>query len=255
MEGLGLKILSLTEKDPPRYGFGGAKDGAPPSHVIWDEILKKYVTVEGRVNYALWHREDQQLNTYLEQLSQHPPQKNWSTKEELSYWINAYNAFTVKVILNHYPVASIKDIGGSIPMHTTVWDEEFFEIGNKKMSLGAIEHRILRKYYDEPRIHFAINCASVSCPILRREAFFPDQLEEQLVDQSKSFLADKRKNVLHSGQTQKLSPIFKWFSEDFGSKEDLISLVNQYSSVEISNNAEVLYMKYDWTLNDITRDE
>lgn len=250
IEGLGLKILSLGEKDPPRFGYGASLAQQPPNHTLWDKLLKAYVDEEGWVNYSLWQKEQDELDNYLNLLSTNPPQSYWSKKEELAFWINAYNAFTVKIILNNFPVTSIKDIGGSIPMHNTVWDEKFFHIGTRKMSLGDIEHRVLRKHYGEPRIHFAINCASVSCPILRQEAFTAGKLEDQLKDQTKRFLSSELKNSLNPDQKLRISPIFKWFSEDFGSVSELIALINEYSTFNYSIDQDLDYVDYDWSLNE-----
>ena len=101
----------------------------------------------------------------------HPNDKHWTETEQLAYWINAYNAFTVELILDHYPVASIRDIKEGVPFINSVWDIDFIKIEGKTYSLNDIEHRILRREFDEPRIHFAIVCASISCPKLRNEAF------------------------------------------------------------------------------------
>lgn len=250
LEGIGLKVLSTTVSKPPQFNFGSSSSASAPSHDIWDAELKKYVDAEGWVDYYRWSMSDDQLDQYLSQLTSHPPLDSWSESEQIAYWINVYNAFTIKVILNHYPVESIKDIGGSIPMHNTVWDQKFFNIGERPTSLGEVEHLILRKYFDEPRIHFAINCASISCPILRREAYDAELLEAQLVDQTKQFLSDKSKNMLDANGTWSLSPIFKWFSEDFGSRSELSKLLATYGPNLNGEMQAIRYLEYNWNLND-----
>ena len=159
----------------------------PIDHTQWDNLLKKHVSQEGNVNYKGFIADKTLLEEYLGLLSTNPPNKTWTKEEQLAYWINAYNAFTVKLIVDHYPVRSIKDIKKGVVFINSVWDMEFFTIGGKKMNLNDIEHGIIRKEFKEPRIHFAVNCASLSCPPLRNEAFTASQLDEQLSDQTKFF--------------------------------------------------------------------
>ena len=144
-----------------------AQGSTPPSHEDWTALLSVHVSEAGFADYRGFQRDSIKLDQYLEKLSNHPPnQDKWSEEEQLAYWINAYNAYTVKLILMHYPVRSIKDIGSSIqiPFVNSPWDIKFIQIGDKKLDLNNIEHSILRKEFEEPRIHFAINCASFSCP-------------------------------------------------------------------------------------------
>lgn len=159
----------------------------------------------------------------------------------MAYWINAYNAFTVKLILNHYPVESIKDI-------KRPWDQEFIVLGGRNYSLGEIEHDILRKM-NAPRIHFAINCASYSCPKLANQAYIPQNLEEQLDVAAKTFINDKTKNTITADYIE-ISKIFKWFSGDFEFQGTLIDFLNKYSKDKIDNDAKVKYKEYNWCLNE-----
>ena len=221
----------------------------PPSHAEWTALLKKNVTYDGWVNYAGFQRNLPAFNQYLQSLSQNPPQKSWSKQEQLAYWINAYNAFTVQLILKHYPLKSIKDIKAvNIPFVSSPWDIKFIKIGDQTYDLNYIEHSILRKQFDEPRIHFAINCASISCPNLRNEAYTAQKLEQQLEQQTKSFIDGKKKNHLYADQV-KLSPIFQWFKGDFTQKGSLIDFLNRYSTTKIQANAQVNWLPYDWNLN------
>jgi len=199
----------------------------------------------------------------LELLKNNHPNDNWPEKEQLAYWINAYNAFTVKLILDHYPVKSIKDIKDGIPFINSVWDIKFINIAGKEYDLNNIEHDIIRKKFKEPRIHFAVNCASYSCPRLRNEAFIAERLEEQLEEQTRLFFNDKRKNNIISKDKIVISSILKWYSTDFtnkgffsrlfggkGRKKNLIKFVNPYVDIDINSNATLEFMTYRWDLNE-----
>lgn len=221
----------------------------PISHETWDALLKKHVDKKGWVNYKGFLEDRDSLDKYLKTLSDnHPNNSNWSEKERLAYWINAYNAFTVELILQHYPLESIKDIKKGIPFLNSVWDKKFFKIEGKDFDLNEIEHTILRKEFDEPRIHFAIVCASFSCPDLRPEAYTATKLEEQLEEQAVFFINDSKKNFIRPNGIQ-LSKIFSWFKGDFTKKTTLIEYLNQYSLMPIPENAELEYMDYSWKLN------
>ena len=236
----------------------------PVNHAIFDSLLKKHVSPDGAVNYKGFIQDSTQFNAYLTLLqNNHPDKKTWSKAEQMTYWINAYNAFTVKLIIDYYPTKSIKDIKSGIPFINSVWDIKFIKIEGTAYDLNNIEHDILRKEFDDPRIHFAINCASYSCPRLRNEAFLTDRLEEQLVDQTKGFFNDKRKNSIISKNKIVLSSIMKWYSTDFtdkgimswifggqGRSENLIKFVNPYVDIDISKDAEIEFMDYRWDLNE-----
>jgi hypothetical protein len=225
-------------------------DSTPVSHDLWTSLLREYVSPEGWVDYPGFLKDSARLNQYLRLLSTaHPNDKNWSKDEQLAYWINAYNAFTVKLIVDHYPVASIKDIKNGIPFVNTVWDIKFINIEGYQYDLNNIEHGIIRKYFDEPRIHFAINCASVSCPKLLNEAYTADRLEEQLTAAAKGFLTDPVRNDL---STYQVSSIFSWFRGDFKKKSgSLISFINQYAPQPLPENASLSFLDYNWELNKI----
>lgn len=223
----------------------------PVSHEIWDELLKAHVNDQGWLDYQGIQRDTDRLDEYLSMLeNSHPNPKTWSEKERLAYWINAYNAYTVKLVLDHYPVNSIKDIKKGIAFINSVWDIEFITIEGQQYSLTNIEHGILRPKFDEPRIHFAINCASYSCPVLRNEAYVAGQLEEQLTDAAKQFLNDKRRNRISALDPQ-LSKIFSWFKGDFTKEGSLISFINEHGvSKRIDADAKIEFLDYDWRLND-----
>ncbi len=211
------------------------------SHDSWDLFLKKYVDNKGLVDYKSIKSEVTVLNLYLTKLSKNTPNDSWSKDEKMAYWINAYNAFTIKLIIDYYPINSINDI-------KKPWDIKFIELGPNTYSLNDLEHNILRKMGD-PRIHFGIVCASFSCPKLQNEAFVASKLNNQLNSATKEFLADSDRNNL-SEKTIEISKIFKWFSKDFKNDGTLIDFLNNYSDVIILPNAKKTFKEYNWSLNE-----
>ncbi len=220
-----------------------------PSHQQWDKLLKKHVNASGLVNYKGFQKDKAELDAYLKTLSDNAPQSNWSTSEQKAYWINAYNAFTVSLILQHYPVKSIKDIAGNIYKINTPWDIRFINIGGKKYDLNNIEHGILRKKFDDPRIHFALVCASISCPRLRNEAYTAAKLDAQLEDAGKEFLNDKSKNNITAGKAE-LSKYFSWYKGDFTKNGSLADFINKYSQTKINGDTKIKSLDYNWSLNE-----
>lgn len=208
-------------------------------HEIWNQLLKKYVSENGTVAYSNF--DEDLLNTYLKELETNQPNDSWSKNKVLSYWINAYNAFTIKLILKNFPLNSIKDIKDP-------WNQKFIPLKNEQLiSLNDIEHRILRKM-NEPRIHFGINCASISCPKLLNEAFTSKNVDLQLNKASLDFINDKSKNNISTYRIV-VSPIFDWFKEDFTKNQTLIEFLNKYSDTTINEHATLSYLKYNWNIN------
>ena len=220
-----------------------------PSHQQWDKLLKKHVNAAGMVNYKGFQKDKAELDAYLRTLSETAPKKIKSKNDQKAFWINAYNAFTVSLILQHYPVKSIKDIGGSIYKINTAWDIRFIRIDGEKYDLNNIEHKILRKKFDDPRIHFVIVCASVSCARLSRDAYTGDKLEAQLEAASKDFLNDKAKNNIRADKAE-LSKYFTWYKGDFTNEGSLVDYINKYSQTKINNNTKINYVDYNWNLNE-----
>ncbi|MFD2202465.1 DUF547 domain-containing protein [Shivajiella indica] len=252
MKTLFVLLISLLFNHSCGYSELGQSNSRPPSHQIFDELLKKYVNPEGLVNYKGFIQDKAKLEKYLDLLSNNAPdRRNWTKEEQLAYWINAYNAFTIKLIVDNYPVNSIKDLDPkvSIPLVNTVWHIKFFKIGGKDASLDELEHKILRKEFDEPRIHFAINCASFSCPKLLNEAFLSEDIDSQLDKVAKSFINDPLRNKITSDKVE-ISQIFSWFKGDFTKNGSLIDYLNKYSLVKISQNAKISHLTYDWSLNE-----
>ncbi len=226
-------------------------DSKPVSHKIFTDLLSKHVDNDGMVDYKGFIKDSVEFNTYLATLeSNHPNKKNWSRDEQLAYWINAYNAFTIRLIIRNYPVKSIKDLGGSIYRVNTPWDIKFINIEGESYDLNNIEHSIIRKEFEEPRIHFALVCAAESCPKLRNEAFTASELEAQLDDQAKHFFNSASRNKI-SAEKPMVSPLMKWYSGDFtDAAPSIAEYINKYSTTKIKKDAELGYMDYSWDLNE-----
>ncbi len=216
---------------------------AKVNHQYWDQLLQKHVSRNGVVSYSGFKNDAVKLNEYLAQLKSNHPKETWSKKETMAYWINAYNAFTVRLILDNMPTTSIMNINGG-----KAWDMKFIKIEGKLYSLNDIEHKKLRAIYKDPRIHFAVNCASFSCPRLSNKAFTAVNLEEHLNKMAVSFVNNPSKNKLTSNSIQ-ISQLFEWYKDDFTMKGSIIDFINTYSKVKVQANAKVSYLKYDWNLN------
>ena len=167
-----------------------------------------------------------------------------STEEKIAFYINSYNYFAIKIVVDHWPVESIKDIGS---FFSPVWDKPAGIINGKDVSLNYIEHKVLRKL-DEPRIHFAIVCSSYSCPSLRREVFAVDRLDDQLDDQTRMFLQNEDKGLAIKGNRLHLSKIFDWFEEDFESQGGILSFISHYDA-RVATYESFEMLDYNWSLN------
>ncbi len=226
------------------------------SHAKFDTLLKRHVA-DGKVNYKAL-KQDKLLDEYLSDLSRANPNALGSRDEKIAFWINAYNAYTLKLIVDNYPLKSIKDLSflGTIVINSP-WKKEFCNIGGKLYSLDAIEHDILRGEFGEERIHFAVNCASESCPILRNEAYSPSKLKAQLEEQARTFLGDGVRNQMRwEGKTLYLSQIFNWYRGDFEKKSgSLEAYLAQFFTDEqkrwlAAGEVKIEFLDYDWSLNE-----
>jgi len=209
-------------------------------HDQWNQLLQTYVSTSGKVDYAGLKSQTDKLDAYLAALSGSVPSESDLSAKAKAFWMNAYNAFTVKLILNNYPVGSITDLHGGKP-----WDQKWIKLGAKTYSLNNIEHDILRPKFKDGRVHFAVNCAAKSCPKLSNQAFTATNSEQMLNSLTKSFINNKAANTIEKGSVA-LSKIFDWYGEDFG---DLISFLNKYSSTKIANDAAISFRDYNWALN------
>jgi len=244
------KILLTLALFATLVSFGQTK---APFHDIWNTLLKKHVSKQGKVNYKGFISDSMQLNKYLKTICENKPnEKSWSANEQKAYWINAYNAFTIKLITQYYPIKSINDIGSKIKIASgkTVWDIKFIKIGTNNFSLNDIEHTQLRKTFGDARFHFVLVCASKSCPILLNEAYTSQKIENQLDEQAKVFLGDKLRNDI-SPDKPKISKIFDWYNMDFKlNNTSIFDYINKYSTTKIKSNATVTYLDYSWDLNE-----
>jgi hypothetical protein len=207
-----------------------------------------------KVDYAGLKIDQGELNSYLSTVAavSEAEFKSWTDKQELAFLINVYNAATLKLVVDHYPVKTIKRIGGL----KGPWKQEVVSLFGKKFSLDQVEHELIRKDYDDPRAHFGINCASGGCPSLRSEAYRADQLDRQLHQQGQIFMGDRSKNWVDAKRGKlHLSPIYDWFREDFvgksGSVEKFVApfLPASDRAAVLSGKLKIVYTDYDWTLN------
>lgn len=212
---------------------------------IFDSFLQKNVDKTGRVDYQSLKNNETLLDNYLAYIQNNEPTKDWSSNKKKAFWINTYNAYTIKIILNNYPLKSIRDIKID---GKTAWKIPFVKVGQKRYTLDQIEHEILRKKFNDPRIHVGINCASVSCPRLWNFAFTEDNIASSLDNLMKVFINDTTRNKISKNNVA-LSEIFNWFSKDFIKNGTIISYLNTYAAIKISEKASIKYLTYDWSLN------
>ncbi|MFN2327905.1 MAG: DUF547 domain-containing protein [Chromatocurvus sp.] len=239
-------------------------------HGDWSQLLRRFVSPTDNANsttidYAGIQAQQARLRAYLEQLSSVRAEtfSTWPEAERLAFLINAYNAWTVELILREYPdIESIKDIGG---WFSSPWKQSIALLLGKKRTLDEIEHEMIRGSgeFNEPRIHFAVNCASIGCPALRTEAYVAEELEKQLEEQTRDFLADRSRNGWRDDEMH-VSPIFKWYREDFElgwrDTDSLPEFLARYASALglsqeqrdalLRGNVAIRYTDYDWRLND-----
>jgi hypothetical protein len=231
------------------------------AHDAWNALLQKHVVLldggkASRLDYAALAKERAALRGYLDALSRVSETQfgGWSKSEQIAFLLNAYNAFTAEKIMTRYPnLKSIWDFGR---FFGNPFRDEFFTLLGGRMSLDGIEHGILRKRYREPRVHYAVNCASIGCPMLREEAYVAGRLEDQLDEQARRFLSDRTRNRVRAGRLE-VSKIFEWFREDF---EPLDAYLARYAATLADNPAQqgriaaralpVTFVDYDWALND-----
>jgi len=268
-------LVALYAGASPAQGFDHA-------HATWDALLKKHVVVvsggkASRLDYAGIARDHARLGSYLESLSRVREQEfgAWSKPQRIAFLINAYNAFMVEKVLTRYPdIASVWDFGR---FFGNPFRDEFFALFGRRFTLDGIEHGLLRRpgAYDEPRVHFAVNCASIGCPMLREEAYVAGRLGEQLEDQAQRFLSDRTRNR-YDPRTRKLevSKIFDWYGEDWtrgargfdGGTRAIRSLAEYFARYAalladdpgdreriLAQTVEIGFLDYDWALNDVRK--
>ncbi len=285
---ISILLITLLVKSPSNsftiISYGVEKTDSAEfdqSYALYDSLLNKYVS-KGRVNYQGFIDSRADFEGFLESMGSVDPVEfdSWPEHEKLAFWINAYNAFTIKAIIDHYPIKRSFSLVGifyapsnSILQIKGVWKKLQFRAVDRMVTLDEIEHEILRKEFNEPRIHMAIVCASVSCPDLSGKAYTGDKIEEQLAAAAVRFVNDPDKGVSINEKDGrvKVSKIFKWFGDDFiknygdGVKikneslknNAVLNFISDYLVSESKNdfiekgNYKLGYLKYDWHLNEM----
>lgn len=244
---------------------------APPSTAAWNKLLHANVHVidhgtASQVDYAGMRKDHAQLDAYTHQLIAVTAAQfhSWNKNQQKAFLINAYNAFTVQLILTRWPkLSSIKDLGG---LFSSPWKKDFFSLLGHKTHLDAIESRLRSKTYADPRVHFALNCASIGCPMLRPEAYTADKLDAQLDDQARRFLSDHSRNRYAKGKLE-VSKIFDWYAGDFSHGWHGITSVKQFLAAHApdltadkvaqtrirAQKVSVDYLDYNWHLNGLAK--
>jgi len=231
------------------------------SHKAWDALLKQHVVVldagkASQLRYSAMAKEREALGLYLKSLTAVPAGEfeGWTRAQQMAFLINAYNAFTVEKILTRYPdIRSIWDFG---KIFGNPFKDRFFSLFQRSFSLDEIEHGTLRPKYRDPRVHYAVNCASIGCPMLREEAYVAERLEAQLEAQAARFLSDRSRNRFAGGRLE-VSKIFDWFKEDFEPRASyfaryarLLADDPQEQRLIAEGRASLAHLDYDWSLND-----
>lgn len=211
-------------------------------HHSYDQLLQEVVDNDGNVDYSGLMGKKGELQAYTRTLAENIPTGSWTKEESLAYWINSYNAHTLLLITENYPLSSIMDLHDG-----KTWDEKWIPVGGTLVSLNHIEHEIIRKQFAEPRIHFAVNCAAASCPPLLNNAYKGELLEGQLEERAHAFINNVSYNEVKNGKAM-ISKIFQWYKEDFG---DLNSFLGRYNS--LYTKTDISYKAYDWALNKQTK--
>jgi hypothetical protein len=269
---LALLVFSALDTVPVR-----AKEPAPEKlrlHQTWDTVMKTH-NHGGRVDYAALKANPDGLNSYIEALGSisEAAEMSWPKAQRIAFWINAYNAFTIKAVVENYPIrrslgfAGLRFPASSIRQIPGVWDKQKWSTAGRTVTLSEMEHEILRKELREPRIHFAIVCASVGCPPLRAEAYEGDRLESQLEDNARQFVLSHRVKIDTTADKIGINPIIKWFSRDFERFDDgswdrypknmrgPMAFISRYlpnrKALLLRRRAfDIEWLPYDWSLND-----
>jgi len=213
---------------------------------VFDAILKTHVDKKGNVDYIGLKKNKAFLDVYLQEIENTVPGKKWSSNKAKAFWLNVYNAYTLKLILDTYPLSKLTDIKRN---GKTAWQISFVKVGKQTYTLDYIEHKVLRRWHDDPRIHVGLNAASTSGPGFVNFVFTEENIDAKLDLQMKRFINNGTKNKITLNKLE-LSKVFKWYQEDFTHKRTLIQYINKYSIVKANDDAVISYLDYDWTLND-----
>lgn len=250
---LPLSLLAAPEsKLWPYWSTYDAHSSKQLNHEAWQRFLTKYIVVSGENNLIRYEsvtaQDKQQLTEYIQLLESTNPHE-LNRNEQMAYWINLYNAVTVNLIIDNYPVESITKLGGVFAFGP--WDKELITINKKKLTLNDVEHRILRPIWKDKRIHYAVNCASIGCPNLLDEAFDSKRLTTQLDKAAKQFINSKKGVTISKDGSVTFSKIYHWYAVDFGNYDTLIKHLDTYHVDNISSalKSQKPEYKYNWDLN------
>ena len=242
----------VDSEEPSGKEIQATKTNNEFSHELFDQVLQGYVDSQGRVDYARLKSNPGTLESYLDLLAVNAPNDNATFQTGLAFWINAYNALTIKGVLDHYPTTSVR----KVKLFGGFFSRIKFQVGGRSYTLDNIEHDIIRYEFGDSRIHFALVCASLGCPILEKRAFVPETLEKRLDNATANFInnpekvrLDRENSVLH------LSQIFEWYAEDFEDTHgSVINFISEYlpeadAAFLKKEEVQIQYLKYDWSLN------
>ena len=245
----------------PGWSAHDATSTAAIDHAVWDAFLKTYLKTDStglnRVAYAAVSAEDDRdLRAYITSLESIEISA-YNRNEQFAFWANLYNALTIRTILDHYPVPSIRKIGGGGPLSTGPWDQKMTTIEGRDLSLHDIESRIMRPIWNDPRVHYAVNCAAIGCPNLRMTAFRGATLDADLDTQARAYVNDPRGVEISDGKL-KVSSIYAWYAEDFGDTDaTIIAHLKQYAEEDLKQQlagiSSINSYAYDWGLNEVVR--
>jgi hypothetical protein len=241
----------------PRWEWHAPTDLRTSDHGAWDRFLQAYLDARHpsgihRLDYARVTSEDRRaLEAYLQRL-QAVSISTHNRAEQLAYWVNLYNAATVKLVLDRYPVASIRQIKSGL-LSSGPWDQKLLAVEGERLSLNDIEHRILRPIWRDPRIHYAVNCASLGCPNLAPVAYTAENVDRLLTEGAVAFVNHPRGAALRRGRLH-VSSIYEWFQDDFGgSRAGVLQHLRHYARGDLARALEAydgpLSDSYDWNLN------
>jgi hypothetical protein len=236
-----LSFLTCARISTAIFWIAGITLYGQPTFEETDRLFQKVVDAYGSVDYRYLKKNPVLLKNAIDELKNLQPSKTWKSEDQLAYWINVYNIFTIDLIVQNYPLKSIQDLDGGKP-----WDIKRIALHGKVYSLNEIENEIIRPQFKDARIHFALNCAARSCPPLHNKAYTGAQINTQLDQKARAFLQDSKHTIVKS-DTLFISKIFDWYKEDFG---DILKFINQYRKSPLKPNTKISYQEYDWSIND-----
>ncbi|GEM78310.1 DUF547 domain-containing protein [Vibrio superstes] len=245
---LSFNAFSAPKSEPWPFWDKHTQSTQSIDHSQWQALLDAYLVERGEntlFRYAsVTDKDKQALKAYVSSLADIDP-RQYSQAEQYAYWVNLYNALTVDLILDNYPVKTITKLGGLFSFGP--WGKEIIEVAGKPLSLNDIEHRILRPIWQDPRTHYAVNCASLGCPNLQTQAFTAENTEQLLEQSAHAFINSDKGAKLSNGKIQ-LSSIYDWFAVDFDGEKGVLKHLARYRPELTSFKGKVSF-DYDWKLN------